>query len=119
MAFLRVPAVDAITILLATDAGDENRARPWAVAGHRNESFIARAGRAICYGGRHDRAVIECHTAGAQQRLFQIRQMAVEDMTCGRMQVVRLPELRDPAALPCVPRFFGELGTGSPSRSNT
>jgi hypothetical protein len=51
-----------------------------AAAGDRDEALITRARRAIGDGGGHERAQVERDTAGAQQRLLHLRQVAVEDL---------------------------------------
>jgi hypothetical protein len=49
-------------------------------------------------------------TADPEQRLFHLWQMGIEEMAYGRVQVVRLPELTDPAPFPCAPSFLWRAG---------
>jgi hypothetical protein len=62
----------------------------------RYEPFIALSRRAIGDGWGHSRKRVERDASDAEQRLFQVWQMSIEEMAYGRVQVVRLPELSDP-----------------------
>ena len=74
------------------------------------ESFIALSPRAISDGRRHRRKRVERYAAGTDQRLLHVRQMGIEELDCGRVQVVRLPELSDPFSFPGVPRLLWLTG---------
>ena len=76
----------------------------------RYESFIALSRRAIGDGRGHSRKHVERYAAGAEQRLFHVWQMGIEEMAYGRVQVVRLPELSDPSPFPRAPRFLWRAG---------
>ena len=81
-----------------------------AATSDRYEPFIAFSRRAIGDGRGHSRKDVERYAADAEQRLFHIWQMAIEEMGYGRVQVVRLPELSDPSSFPRVPRFLWRAG---------
>src|SRR3984957_20570128 len=68
------------------------------------ESFIALSPRAISDGRRHHRKRVERYAAGMDQRLLHVGQMGIEEMDCGRVQVVRLQELSDAPSFPRLPR---------------
>jgi hypothetical protein len=76
----------------------------------RYESFVALSRCAICDGRGHSRKHVERCAAGAEQRLFHVWQMGVEEMAYTRVQIVRLPELSDPSPFPCAPGFLWPAG---------
>jgi hypothetical protein len=61
---------------------------------------------------RQQREHIERETSGCEQRCLHLGEVGIEDVSHCRMQVVRLPELRDPAAIPRVPGVFRRAGHG-------
>ena len=76
----------------------------------RYEPFIALSRRAIGDGRGHSLKRVERYAADPDQSLFHIWQMGIEEMACGRVQVVRLPELSDPSPFPRLPRFLWRAG---------
>src|SRR6266446_10267748 len=74
------------------------------------ESFIALSPRAIGDGRRHHRKRVERYASGTDQRLLHVGQMGIEELDCGRVQVVRLAELSDPSSFPRVPRLLWRTG---------
>jgi hypothetical protein len=71
-----------------------------AAARDRYESFIALSRRAIGDRRRHGRNHVEGYAANAEQSLFHVWQMGIEETAYRRLQIVRLPELSDPPAFP-------------------
>src|SRR5258708_1124327 len=72
----------------------------------RYEPFIAPSRGAIGDGRGHSHKHVERYAPGTDQRFFHVRQMGIEQMAYGRMQVVWLPKLSDSSSFPCVPRFL-------------
>src|ERR1700677_4575619 len=65
------------------------------------ESFIALSPSALGDGRRHRRRKwVERDAAGMDQRLLHVGQMGIEELDCGRVQVVRLAELSDASSFP-------------------
>src|SRR5258708_19293269 len=74
------------------------------------KSVIALSPRAIGDGRRHRRKRVERDAAGADQRLLHVGQMGIEELDCGRVQVVRLAELSDASSFPSLPRVLRRGG---------
>jgi hypothetical protein len=74
------------------------------------ESFIALSPSAIGDGRRHRRKRVERDAASMDQRLLHVGQMGIEELDCGRVQVVRLPELSDASSFPPLPRVLRRGG---------
>src|SRR5258708_7665203 len=74
------------------------------------ESFIALSPRAISNGRRHHRKRVERDAAGMHQRLLHVGQIGIEELDCGRVQVVRLAELSDASSFPPLPRVLWRGG---------
>src|SRR5260370_4037466 len=74
------------------------------------ESFIALSPSAIGDGRRHRRKRVERNAAGMDQRLLHVGQMGIEELDCGRVQVVRLAELSDASSFPPLPRVLWRGG---------
>src|SRR5258707_15729727 len=74
------------------------------------ESFIALSPSAIGDGWRHRRKRVERYAAGTDQRLLHVGQMGIEELDCGRVQVVRLAELSDASSFPSLPRVLRRGG---------
>src|SRR5258708_23371943 len=76
----------------------------------RCKSVIALSPSAIGDGRRHRRKRVERDAAGADQRLLHVGQMGIEELDCGRVQVVRLAELSDASSFPPLPRVLWRGG---------
>src|ERR1700738_2860604 len=74
------------------------------------ESFIALSPSAIDDGRRHRRKRVERYAAGTDQRLLHVGQIRIEELDCGRVQVVRLAELSDASSFPPLPRVLWRGG---------
>src|SRR5258708_35203601 len=64
------------------------------------ESFIALSPRAISDGRRHHRKRVERYAAGTDQRLLHVGQLGIEELDCGRVQVVRTAGTERPLFFP-------------------
>src|SRR5258708_14550170 len=80
----------------------------------RCKSVIALSPSAIGDGRRHRRKRVERDAAGADQRLLHVGQMGIEELDCGRGQVVRLAELTDASSFPSLPRVLRRGGKRLP-----
>jgi hypothetical protein len=102
----------AADVDMALRAGGERVLEDRAPAGERDEPLVTRPRRAVHNEGWQQRHRVERRGAGAPHRLDHVGQVAVQDLAPARMQVVRLSELRDAAAVPVPPGVSRRAGHG-------
>ena len=76
----------------------------------RNEPVVTLSRRAVGDGLGHSLKHVERYAPIAEQRLFHVWQIGIEEMAYGRVQVVRQSELGDPSPFPRAPCFLWRAG---------
>lgn len=82
----------------------------WAASRDGCDSMIALSRQAIGDARRPRRKHIERYAAGADQHLLHVGYIGIEELHCGRVQVMSLPELSDSSSFPGLPCVLCRAG---------